>query len=357
MGHRLVLALGLSGSLMTASSGLGQLAESVGMTAKPPKNTVIATVKVGGNPSAIVVSLDNKTVYVANYLSSSVSVLDATNNYAVKGTATVGHYPNYLAISPDGNTLYVACFADPGAVSVVDTTQPTYPTKTTLTVGPYPYGLAVTPDGKELYVAGPSEPYGPQGTVSVFDTSTNTLTTTLQPGGSPYQFVFTNKGKQADLLNYGGGGFLQFISTVSGKLSSSTGAGGRMFLPSGMTSDASGSTLYITNEFSYVIVCDAKDGKVTNEFLVAPSIATNMYLGQPAITPNGKYLYVSFIYNNSTGQNEHQVQMFDVSTGKAVGTPITVGNHPFWAQMAPNGNTLYVANGEDATVTVIDTTP
>jgi DNA-binding beta-propeller fold protein YncE len=124
-----------------------------------------------------------------------------------------------------------------------------------------------------------------------------------------------------------------------------------------MTSDATGSTLYITNQFSYVIVRDLKDGKVTKEFLVAPDIATNMYLGQPAVTPNGKYLYVPFAYNNSTGQNQDQVQMFDVATGKAVGTPITVGNRPFWAQMAPNGDTLYVANGEDDTVTVIDTTP
>jgi YVTN family beta-propeller protein len=143
---------------MTASSGLGQSADSVGIAAKPPKNTVIATVKGGGSQSAIVVSPDSRTVYVANYYSSSVSVLDATNNYVVEGTATVGHYPDCLAISPDGTTLYVTCFSNPGAVYVVDTTQPTYPTKATLNAGFYPYGLAVTPDGKKLYVAGQSAP-------------------------------------------------------------------------------------------------------------------------------------------------------------------------------------------------------
>ena len=356
-GRHLVLAMGLLGSMIIVSSGLAQSADSIGIAPKVPKNTVITTVTV--EPSfAIVVSPDSKTVYVANYFSSSVSVLDATNNYTVKATTSVGSYPGYLAISPDGNTLYVSCYANPGTVSVIDTTQSSYPVTATLTAGVYSEGLAVTPDGKELYVT--NQGYlsnGIQGTVSVFDTSTNALTTTVATGGAPYLVVFTDHGKQADLLNSAGTGYLQFINTVSGKISSSTGAGGAIFFPDGVVTDSSASTLYITNEANYVTVCDAKTGKGNKQFFVSPDIATEMELGQPAVTPNGKYMYVSYAYNYLTSSPGNQVVMLDVATGKVVGSPIPVGNDPYWIQMAPNGDTLYVANERDGTVTVIDTTP
>lgn len=61
---------------------------------------------------------------------------------------------------------------------------------------------------------------------------------------------------------------------------------------------------------------------------------------------------VAYDYQGDTLLN--QVAVFDVATGKMVGKPIAVGAYPFWLQMAPNGDTLYVANENDGTVTVID---
>jgi hypothetical protein len=52
MGIRLVLAMGLSGSMMIASSGLARPGDSIGIAAKPPRNKVITTVQVAGGPSA-----------------------------------------------------------------------------------------------------------------------------------------------------------------------------------------------------------------------------------------------------------------------------------------------------------------
>jgi DNA-binding beta-propeller fold protein YncE len=169
--------------------------------------------------------------------------------------------------------------------------------------------------------------------------------------------VITQQGKQADLLNSAGSGYLQFINTVSETVSSSTGGGEPIFLPAGMTSDASGTTLYIATDESYVALCDATNGKVTKQILVSPSITTPMYLGQPAVTPNGQYLYVPYGYNGTTNELQNQVAMFDVGTGKMVGSPIAVGAYPVWLQMAPNGDRLYVANENANTVTVIDTAP
>jgi YVTN family beta-propeller protein len=347
VGLRPVLAMVLAGSIMVASSGLAQTADSIGIAAKTPKNTVITTVGVGTQPLGIVVSHDNKTVYVANNGSNNVSVIDATNSYAVKATIAVGSGPGYLAVSPDGKTLYVSCNGA-GSVYVIDTTQSTYPVKTTWATGSSPQGIAVTPNGKELYVANVGS-----GTVSVFETSGSGSAKTINSEGAPVHVLFTEQGKQADLLNSAGTGYVQFIKTVSGTVSSSTGAGGSIYSPSGFVTNSSGSTLYITSE-SYATICDARTGKVTKQILVAPSIFPGTALGQPAVTPNGKYLYVAYLYEGNTALNE--VAMFDVATGKIVGQPIPVGVYPGWLQMAPNGDTLYVANLQGNSVTVIDTT-
>jgi len=359
MCFRLVFGMGLAGSMVMASSGLAQPADSTSIAAKakPPVNTVLATVQVGGNPTAMVVSPDNTTVYVATNLGDqSINVLDATNNYASKGTIVVNGFANHLAISPDGNTLYAAgsYFSSgfQGNVSIINTT--TYQVVTTLPINGFANGLAITPDGKTLCVPYTNYSYELPGGVEMFDTSTN-VGTTIQTGGGPFEFVITEQGKQADLLNEGG--YLQFINPVTGTLSDSIAGGGQIYNPLGMTTDLSGSTLYIANQGNYVTVSNAKDGKVIKQLLVSPNIAYEIFLGHPAVTLDGQYLYVPYTYNHTLNQYINQVAMFDVSTGKIVGSPIAAGSYPVWAQMAPNGDRLYVANEQGSTVTVIDTTP
>ena len=100
---------------------------------------------------------------------------------------------------------------------------------------------------------------------------------------------------------------------------------------------------------------DALTLNVERAFLVAPSNAEDLRLGQPAVSRNGKYLYVPYYFTDSADGT--QVGMFDVATGKIVGSPITVGRRPFFCCMAPNGRTLYVSNYFGSSVTVVDTAP
>jgi YVTN family beta-propeller protein len=358
---RLVLAVWLVGiSMVGVLCGLGQQANFLIHDSTLPKNTVITTVTVKGLPTSIVVSPDSTTVYVVNAGSSSVSVIDAKNKYTVKATISVPENPGYLAISPNGKTLYVSSTLVAGTVSVIDATQATYPVVATVTVGPYPEGLAVTPDGKELYVTSvgyQDNGINIEGSVSVVNTATNTVTGTIAANGSPFLLLFTENGKQADVLNYAGTGFLQFINTKSGQISKVTAGGGDIFYPSGMSSDPSATKLYITDLQNYVTVCNASDGTVTGKFLVVPSEFSTFYLGKPALTKNGQYLYVPYESNAITGAYGNEVVTVDTSTGKIVGTPITVGNSPFWVQTSPDGRTLYVSNTYSDTVTVVDISP
>ena len=364
-----------------------------------PKNQVIATVKVGENPDCIVVSPDSKTVYVANNngtngCNSSVSVIDAFDlpRYTVEATICISDYALYLALSPDGNTLYVSEYppslnTDPSAnvVEVYDVTNPTNPSfRTRLKVGDDVGGLAASPDGTKLYVTNGSPVYARKisndlaapGSIYVFNTTTFKQTNNIICHGSPFQVLFVDKGaqaEQADVLNEAGAGFIQFIQVALGKLSNSTGAGGRIFEPSGMVTNASGSILCVADDVNYVAVCNAQDGTVSAIYPAVSSVFDLEFLGQPALTPNGEYLYVPYggggrlgigygvQFNPSTGlpvqESNDQVVMLNVSTGQIIGSLITVGYNPVWAQVSPDGTTLYVANNSDGTVSVIDITP
>jgi DNA-binding beta-propeller fold protein YncE len=56
-------------------------------------------------------------------------------------------------------------------------------------------------------------------------------------------------------------------------------------------------------------------------------------------------------------RSDNRVAMIDVSTGQITGSLIKVGYNPVWAQTSPDGNTLYVCNADDGTVSVIDIRP
>jgi YVTN family beta-propeller protein len=105
-------------------------------------------IPVMSQPFGIVASPDGARVYVANFGSNSVSIVD-TMAFEVVGTVFVDSGPFALALSPDGATLYVS--TNQNTVSVVDTA-----TRTkigSIPVGNHPQGLSVTPDGAWLYVA------------------------------------------------------------------------------------------------------------------------------------------------------------------------------------------------------------
>jgi hypothetical protein len=64
----------------------------------------------GAYPNAMVVSPDNRKLFVAEAGINSVAVLDVTDPFhpSLLGRIPTGWYPTGLAISPDGKTLYVA---------------------------------------------------------------------------------------------------------------------------------------------------------------------------------------------------------------------------------------------------------
>jgi YVTN family beta-propeller protein len=70
-------------------------------------STVVGTVAVGSRPEAVAVNAITKRLYVVNYSSNSVSVIDGTSNTVV-ATVPVGRYPAAVAVNPVTDRVYVA---------------------------------------------------------------------------------------------------------------------------------------------------------------------------------------------------------------------------------------------------------
>ena len=66
----------------------------------------LGTIAVGANPNGVAYSPSNDRIYVANFSSNNVSVIDPTNT--VVATIAVGNSPFGVAYSPLNDRIYVA---------------------------------------------------------------------------------------------------------------------------------------------------------------------------------------------------------------------------------------------------------
>lgn len=162
------------------------------------------TIHTGGDPEAVAVNKDTQTLYTANQIDNTVSVIDASrcNADTTSGcrhpvpALTIPH-PGGLAADPAAHTTYVTTGAN--AVSMIDTRTCNADRPAgcahalpTVTVGDFPAAVAVDRRTHTVYVA--SSGAGATGTVSVINARTCNAThsagcaslPTLQvPAGNP----------------------------------------------------------------------------------------------------------------------------------------------------------------------------
>lgn len=82
-------------------------------------NTVVATLAISGHPGGMAVTSDGRFVYVTNYQSGYVSIVDTSTN-TLSGKILLGDYTNSfdIVISSDDRRAYVATGSQ--QVSVID---------------------------------------------------------------------------------------------------------------------------------------------------------------------------------------------------------------------------------------------
>ncbi len=119
-------------------------------------HALLTRIPVEISPYELVFSADGARLFVSNWSSRSVSVIDTATNQVI-ATLQVGANPNDMALSADGR-LFVACSAD-NSVHVIDTKTLTVSERLSTTLHPFspqgstPNALTIDAARRRLYVA------------------------------------------------------------------------------------------------------------------------------------------------------------------------------------------------------------
>ena len=225
-------------------------------------------------------------------------------------------------------------------VSVIDTATNTV--TSTVPVGPNPMGVAVTPDGTKVYVA-----INLYNTVSVIDTATNTVTATTLVGNSPYasgQFIGSIPEQPAyPLANFSSNVTSDYVFlSVPVQFTDLSKNAIRWNWNFG---DGSHSTQQ-NSTHSY-----SAAGIYTVSLTVSNSNGTDSKLATINVVPKGSpapsYAYIPN-FNSGT------VSVIDTATNTYPDT-VKVGLGPCGVAVNQAGTKVYVTNSKSNTVSVIDT--
>jgi large repetitive protein len=137
---------------------------------------------LGEEPGGLAINPKGTQLYITDYGSASINVIDIATNTLVPYQLQAGNGPSGLAFTPNGKYVYVANFED-NTVVVIDTVTQLL-VGSPITVGTGPQSVVMAPKGKAVYVG------NQDGTVSVIDTKTNEVTATINTNsGNNHAYV------------------------------------------------------------------------------------------------------------------------------------------------------------------------
>jgi YVTN family beta-propeller protein len=228
--------------------------------------------------------------------------------------------------------VYVANMVD-GTVSVVDTKTETV--TATVRVGAAPYGVAFSPDGTRAYV---SNHVG--NSVSVIDPATRAVVATIPVGVDPWDIAVTPDGKHVYTANDGGpdAGWVSDIATRTGAVGAIRGVVGANTI----AVRPGGAEAYTSGGLGIVSVIDTKSATVdqaTSGSPAQPQWPFGIKLGgfnAEAIrfSPDGRRAYVTTNFDGS-------LVVVDTKT-RAVMNTVKVGNGAVGFAISPDGRQAYV---------------
>jgi YVTN family beta-propeller protein len=241
-------------------------------------------------------------------------------------------YPAFTV--PD--RAYVTNFAD-GTISVIDTSTNELVTTIVLPMGSFPTGIAITPDGTRAYVT-----RGPTGNeVLVIDTATNTILSSISPFVEPAAIAITPDGTHAYVVNET---FTNFISVIDTNLN---------------TVSTTISFPPFTSLIDVAITPDSKRVYVTGSGEIW-IIENNVLMGTIplpldsfpigiAITPDGTRAYVADDGNQT-------VLVIDAKNNTYITSiALQMGSNPSYIAITPDGTHAFVTNDSNNTVAEINT--
>lgn len=344
----LIMIISIAGAVVTNAYSLHNGTVFVIDTAT---YNVTGEVEVGMQPVGIAITPDGSKVYVVNeWWVDTVSVISTATN-TVTGKLNGVVHPTGIAVSPDGSKVYVTHISgaalidgdtnesivpdygvmDNNGLSVIETD--TNRVITTVKVGNQPTGVTVTPDGKNVYVA-----YTGSDNVSVIDTFNNTVIATMPVGNSPRGIAVSPDGTKVYVTNEGGypdyKGTVSVIDTVTNIVSATISVGNGS---EGVAVTPDGSKVYVTNYNSNTTsVIDT----ITNT--VISTVPVGNYPKGVAVDPTGKKVYVAN-QGSLDKENDGTVSVIDTATDTVI-TVVNIEGSPSGVTVAPDGRKIYLAS-------------
>ena len=229
-----------------------------------------------------------------------------------------------------------AYVANSGAntVSVINTT--TNAVVTTIPVGTMPYTAAINQAGTLAYVTNQGS-----NSVSVISTSTNAVTATIPVSAGPTDIALNPSGTTA-YVSCGTANQVAVINTAKKTVTTNI----TVTDPVGLAVTPNGAFVYVVSSSAGKVIVIST---VTNTVLTTISLGTGTPIGI-ALSPDGSTAYVT----NSTANT---VSVIQTANNAGVNT-INISPGPDHDAVSPDGHWVYVANyngGSGNFVTVIDT--
>lgn len=312
---------------------LAYVADSATGTVTPvdvTANTAGKAIRVGGDPDAIAVAPNGKTVYVADASADAVTPIEVPSN-RVEPAIAVGKAPDALAISPDGKTMLVAN-EDSETVTPIDlATDRAGPA---IGVGSHPISVIFGRDGRLAYVLD----WG-SGEVSEIAMTHLRAGPPLKVGSYPEAMALSPDGSELYVANFG--------SDSVSPIETETWRSGRP-IPVGQAPDAvsfspGGHTAYVVNGDSDTVTpIDVADSRAGRAIRVGSSPSA------VAFGPDGRTAYVL---------NTVSSTVTPIATGtRRPGRAISVGayTYPVAIEMSPRGNVAEVVDDYAGEITTID---
>ena len=297
-------------------------------------NTVEQTISDSSfnQPYTVTINPVGTKAYVTNSNSSTVSIIDLRTNTV---TGTIGGFdgPSGLVITPDGTHAYVNNYGGPGGVGsgngttvrVVDLDTNTI-VGAPLTVGLAPAAMAITPDGAYVYVVSYTDGNLGTGTISIIDTSNNSVQLNAITGFSgPFAIAITPNGKYAYVTNFGSNNFSPVGTTVSVVDTSSNTITATITLgiqPAGVSITPDGSFAYVSNYstvYNGPMFTDLTPSQGTVNIIdiqtntvISPIIGVGFSPDAITISPNGQFAYVSNYSSNTVSIIALPSQLYNI---------------------------------------------
>ncbi len=280
------------------------------------------TVGVGTFPSDIAVNPVTNKIYVTNSYSNNVTIIDGTND--TTKVVEVGRSPRAIAVNPVTNKIYVVNSSS-NSVVVIDGANDT----TDLFTGfSGPHSIAVNPVTNEIYVTN----FG-SNNVMVIDGANDTRKT-IGVGTSPQAIAVNPVTNKIYVANNGSND----VTVIDGASNTTTTVEAGI-LPRAIAVNPVTNKIYVANNGSndVTVIDGTSNTPTTVEAGTAPSAVV--------VNPVTNKIYVANL-------NSHNVTVIDGASNTT--TTVEVGSYPLAIAVNPLTNKIYVANNGSKNVSVID---